>query len=176
MSGDNLYHLPETIARDGLNMYNLPQIVRDGLNMVDGNYNTAFAANLGELLQYGSSGGQLWKPAIDLMEGPNNIVMHIYIPGVEKNSLSIDFISNYMVINGKREFPDFSALNENTLISRSQEVIYGSFERRIKLPLTVTNKESVVISMNNGVLNVLINKDVEFQNRLRINYTDITGE
>ena len=149
------------------------QVIRDGLNMVDSNYNTAFAANLGELLQYGSGGAQMWKPAIDLMDGSSSLIINIYIPGVDKGSLSIDFVSDYMVLNGRRDFPEFST---NTLVNRTQEVIYGSFERRIKLPLTVTNRESVTLKISNGVLVVTINKDVEFQHRFRIAPTDITEE
>lgn len=152
------------------------QIIREGLNIVDSNYNTAFAANLGEYLQYGASGSQLWKPAIDLMEGNNSIFITIYLPGVNKDSLTIDFISNYMVLCGRRDFPDFTELTDTTLVNRTQEIIYGSFERRIKLPISVVNKESVSISLSNGVMSVNIDKNIEFQNRVRISVADITEE
>lgn len=162
MSGDNSIHFD--------------QVIRDGLNMVDSNYNTAFAANIGELLQYGSIGGQMWKPAIDLMEGTGSILLHIYIPGVDKDSLSIDFLSDYMILQGRRDYPNFTPLSANILVNRTQEIIYGSFERRIKLPITVTNKENVTLSISNGILIVNINKDAEIQHRFSITPVDITEE
>ena len=149
-------------------------MIRDGLNIIDNNYNNAAA--LGELLQYGPNGIQLWNPAIDLMDSVNSILLVIYIPGVNKESLNISFMANYIIVSGRRDFPDYPPLQDNVLNNRTQEIIYGNFERRVKLPIIVNNRENVNITLNNGVLNVNINKDINYNNTIVFDSEDITEE
>lgn len=136
--------------------------------MMEGNITTAFATSLGELLQYGNT-QDLWRPAVDIFEGPLSIKLQIYLPGVDMESISVDFINNYVMIKGTREFPDI----DQGMTRRSQEVIYGSFERRIKLSISVTDRASVTIAMEQGVMTITINKEVETQNSFRMGIGDI---
>lgn len=151
------------------NNINYSQIIRD--DPYRNNYNNA--VNLGELLRYGlSSENQLWTPAIDLVESVNDILLNIYIPGVSKDSLNISFMANYIVISGRREVLNY----QDTIINNhSQEIIYGNFERRIKLPIIVNDKENVTITLSNGVLSVIINKDIDY-NTLIFESNDIEEE
>jgi HSP20 family molecular chaperone IbpA len=48
------------------------------------------------------------------------------------------------------------------------EIIYGKFERHINLPISVTNRDSVKISSNNGVLIIVIDKTREGMNRFSL--------
>jgi HSP20 family molecular chaperone IbpA len=151
------------------NNINYSQIIRD--DPYRNNYNNA--VNLGELLLYGSSSeNQLWTPAIDLVESINDILLNIYIPGVSKDSLNISFMANYILISGRRELPNY----QYTIINKySQEIIYGNFERRIKLPIIVNDKENVTITLTNGVLSFIINKDIDY-NTLIFESNDIEEE
>ena len=95
-------------------------MIRDGLNIIDNNYNNAAA--LGELLQYGPNGIQLWNPAIDLMDSVNSILLVIYIPGVNKESLNISFMANYIIVSGRRDFPDYPPLHDNVLNNNHHDI------------------------------------------------------
>jgi HSP20 family molecular chaperone IbpA len=151
------------------NNINYNQIIRD--DPYRNNYNNA--VNWGELLRYGlSSENQLWNPAIDLMESVNNILLNIYIPGVSKDSINISFMANYIVISGRREAPNYQ---DNIINNHPHEIIYGNFERRIKLPIIVNDKENVTITLSNGVLSVIINKDIDY-NTLIFESDDIEEE
>lgn len=136
--------------------------------MIEGNITTAFANSLSELLQYGNT-QDLWKPAVDMFEGPQHIKLHVYLPGVDMEGISVDFINNYVNLKGTRKFPDI----DHGMIRRSQEIIYGSFERRIKLSIHVTDRASVTISMEQGVMIITINKALETQNSFRMGIADI---
>ncbi len=136
--------------------------------MMEGNITTAFATSLSEFLQYGNT-QDLWKPAVDMFEGPQSIKLHVYIPGVDMEGISVDFINNYVTLKGTRKFPEI----DHMIIRRSQEIIYGSFERRIKLSIHVTDRASVSISMEQGVMIITINKDLETQNSFRMGIADI---
>ena len=151
------------------NNINYNQIIRD--DPYRNNYNNA--VNWGELLRYGlSSENQLWNPAIDLMESVNNILLNIYIPGVSKDSINISFMANYIVISGRHEAPNYQ---DNIINNHPHEIIYGNFERRIKLPIIVNDKENVTITLSNGVLSVIINKDIDY-NTLIFESDDIEEE
>jgi len=53
-------------------------------------------------------------------------------------------------------------------VSRTREIIYGKFERKITLPISITQRDSVVVDVKNGVLTILIDKTVESLNKFSI--------
>ena len=52
--------------------------------------------------------------------------------------------------------------------------MYGSFERKITLPISVTSSESVTIKSENGVLIISIDKVREERNRFSVRVVDAT--
>lgn len=145
------------------------QLIQNGLNLLDGNLNATFVSNLHELLQtQGINTNQLWRPAIDLIDSQTTVLLYIYIPGINSESISVDFFNDIVHVKGERDFPT----TNNNIIDRNQEIVYGPFERRIKLPMSITRRESVNISLDNGVMLITIDKNSENTNRFSLTVDD----
>jgi HSP20 family molecular chaperone IbpA len=134
---------------------------------IEGNFSTAFSNSLGELLQC-SNTQDLWKPAVDIFESQTSVILHVYLPGVKTEGITIDFISNYLIIKGNREFPIL-----DDILRRSQEIVYGSFERKVKLSIMVIERDNVNISIKQGVMIITINKNLNTLNNFRMGIEDI---
>ena len=146
------------------------QLIQNGLGLLEGNLNATFVSNLNDLLQhYNVNPNQLWKPAIDLVDTNTNILLYVYIPGINSESISVDFFNDIVFLKGERNFPQQTI---NNIITRDQEVIYGTFERRIKLPMCITRRESVNITLDNGVMLITIDKNNENTNRFSLTVND----
>jgi len=145
------------------------QNVQNVLSLLDVNLNNAFSNNLSSLLQNQST--HLWQPSIDLIENTTSLFIYVTIPGVNPESLDIDFINNIVKIKGTREFPN---INTTDMINRKREIIYGSFERKVVLPINVSQKESVTIDLKYGILIINISKNSENLNHFKLNSSDIS--
>ncbi len=144
------------------------QLIQNGLNLLDGNVNATLLSNLQDILYLqGINTNQLWRPAIDLIDRHNDILLYVYLPGVDRESISVDFFNDIVCIKGEREF-----INVSNVVSRSQEIVYGEFERRIRLPMSITRRESVTITFENGVMLVTIDKNLENSNRFSLTLDD----
>ncbi len=144
------------------------QLIQNGLNLLDGNVNATLLSNLQDILySQGINTNQLWRPAIDLIDRHNDILLYVYLPGVDRESISVDFFNDIVCIKGEREF-----INVSNVVSRSQEIVYGEFERRIRLPMSITRRESVTITFENGVMLVTIDKNLENSNRFSLTLDD----
>ena len=138
------------------------QLIQNGLNLLDGNVNATLISNLQDIFySQGINTNQLWRPAIDLIDRHNDILLYVYLPGVDRQSISVDFFNDIISISS--EF-----INISDIVNRSQEIVYGEFERRIKLPMSITRRESVSITFENGVMFVTIDKNIENSNRFSL--------
>jgi HSP20 family protein len=137
--------------------------------LLENNMNSSFAEQMSDILRTTQSGGidNLWKPNIDLIETENYVYVFATLPGVDPETVDVDFFNNYLKIKGERKFPDVLQ-EETTISSRRQEIIYGNFERKVSLPISVTRNESVNVSLDNGILCVKIDKSIESSNRFNI--------
>ena len=144
------------------------QLIQNGLNLLDGNVNATLLSNLQDILySQGINTNQLWRPAIDLVDRHDEILLYVYLPGVDRESINVDFFNDIISVKGEREF-----INVSNVVSRSQEIVYGGFERRIRLPMSITRRESVNITFENGVMLVTIDKNVENSNRFSLTLDD----
>lgn len=137
-------------------------------SLIESNINSSFAEQLSDILRSSQTGVEnMWKPNIDLIETENFVHLLLTVPGVNPDSIDVDFFNNYVNIKGERSFPN--ELNSNIEITtRRQEIIYGNFERKIMLPISVTRNESVSINLENGILVIKIDKNMERDNRFSI--------
>jgi len=103
---------------------------------------------------------------VDVIDRKDNLYIYVDIPGVLASSVNIDFYNNNISISGEK----IKKYNE---VPFKKEIIYGQFNRKIVLPISVTNKENVIVSYNNGVLIITIDKQKESQNKFRINMGEI---
>lgn len=79
----------------------------------------------------GSSGAQVrWEPPLDVVEGPNDLVVTIALPGVAPERIELQLEADRLAISALRPPP---ACSHNAIIRRL-EIPYGRFERRIALP------------------------------------------
>jgi HSP20 family protein len=105
-----------------------------------------------------------WKPAIDILDNDDEILVYLTLPGVKNSTIDIDILNNRMLISGERERP---YVQTNYQVKRS-EIPYGRFQRVITLPISVTNQGSVSTQFKEGLLRVKIDKRIEQQNRFSV--------
>lgn len=125
---------------------------------------------LTEIMQNnGVNMNEIFSPNADVVENDSFVKVYVNIPGVDSDSLDVDFFNNTINITGDRIKPYDSDIN---LIKN--EIIYGKFERKIILPISVTKRESVKVNTQNGVLIIIIDKVCEERNRfsIRLNNND----
>jgi HSP20 family molecular chaperone IbpA len=73
-----------------------------------------------------------WEPPVDVVESGETIVVHVALPGVRADSITLAFDAGGFTVSALRAFP--LTEGEATHIHRV-EIPYGRFERRIDLPL-----------------------------------------
>jgi HSP20 family molecular chaperone IbpA len=148
-------------------MNNSNQIPTILSTLLETNANSSFSEQLSEILSStNNSRSNLWQPNIDLIETVNEIILYMNLAGVKRESIHVDFFSNYLCVKGERELPELG--NDENIINRRQELIYGNFERKVALSLGVTMNESVNIEMENGILIIKIDKNLENNNRITL--------
>jgi HSP20 family protein len=131
---------------------------------------TALQGEMGHFLNLLLSGGRttttpgVWAPAMDVWETDDEIVYAFDLPGIPKETVSIEFDNSVLTVSAERE--------------RSQEVSaerlyrferrYGSFARSIGLPQGVV-EDQISARYDNGVLEVHVRKPaVEKPHKIQI--------
>ena len=157
-------------------MTTIPDLIQQSLSVLGGNINNSFSGQISELLQQqGVNMQHLWKPPIDMFETETKLQIRMNLAGVPKESIDVDFFNNSVSIKGERITTGIST--EVGARQRCKEIIDGKFERKIVLPISITQKESVSIEMKDGVLTVTIDKTVETRNKFSlrvVNNSDVT--
>ena len=102
------------------------------------------------------------NPPVDIINDTTTLKIFMDIPGINPDSLDVDFYNNKIEISGERERP------WTTTIPTRKEITYGDFTKKIIIPISVTNKASVVLVAKNGVLIITIDKTIEERNRFSI--------
>lgn len=129
-----------------------------------GTQQTNVSGILTEIMQNnGINMNEIFKPNADVVENDSFVKVYVNIPGVDSDSLDVDFFNNTINVTGECIKPYDSDIN---LIKN--EIIYGKFERKIILPISVTKRESVKVNTQNGVLIIIIDKMCEERNRFSI--------
>ncbi len=137
----------------------LSQIVAHGLSLMEGNESSNFSDVFSELLQ-----SQSYVPTVDIIDKGTELNLYINVPGVKPETIDVNFYNNVVNVKGQRVRP---YINTNCSVYKN-EVIYGIFERNIGIPISVTNRDSVSISLSDGVLFISIDKSVEERNRFSV--------
>ena len=142
----------------------LQQLVCNGISLMEGNNTSNVSGALSEFLQtQGLNMNEIWQPAVDIIQNSDTITLYINIPGVKNDSINVDFFNNKVIVTGERKKP----FSDRTTVVKN-EIIYGSFERQIIIPINVTNRDNVKITSKNGVLIISIDKLSEEKNRFSI--------
>ena len=97
-----------------------------------------------------------WEPPVDVIELPDELRMHIALPGVDPESITLSQDAGGLTISALRAFP---CRESGTHIHRI-EIPYGRFERRIQLALDDPYQplELAGNSLANGILTLTFRK------------------
>jgi HSP20 family molecular chaperone IbpA len=147
-------------------MEELPNIIVDSLNALSqNNGNVDLRDTIGQFFTNSRvTREQAWRPAVDIVDNKESLDIYIDLPSIEKKSIDLDFYNNRLNLKGNRT---------KKYISHSRhEIIYGKFSRDIILPVSVTNKENVIVSYVDGVLKISVDKMKESQNRFSVHIED----
>jgi HSP20 family molecular chaperone IbpA len=72
-----------------------------------------------------------WEPPVDVIETPEALEVHVALPGVAPDSITIALDPAGVMVSALRPFP----CREDAAHLHRIEIPYGRFERRIVLPL-----------------------------------------
>jgi HSP20 family protein len=97
-----------------------------------------------------------WVPAFDLIEGKDEIIVQVDIPGMDEKDLSVSLSGDNLIIKGERK----EEKEEKDKHYHRKERRHGSFQRIVTLPVTVDAKK-ISAEYHNGVLKVHLPKKEE---------------
>jgi HSP20 family protein len=118
-----------------------------------------------------------FSPKIDIIDYTNSLKILIELPGVAKENIKISFQNNIIILKGKytdpeKEFIKNPEIEQTKMISRKTDIKYGDFLRRIYLDFDITNGEGINSKLENGILKIVINKNLQTQNTFSIKIND----
>jgi HSP20 family protein len=90
-----------------------------------------------------------FRPAADLYETPEGLVLRLEIPGAAREDLGIDLAGQELIVRGQRR----PAPPLHTTRVLHYEITYGSFERSFHIPIAI-NPEGVKARYEHGILEV----------------------
>ena len=99
-----------------------------------------------------------WAPPVDIEEQDDAYVIEAELPGVAKDDVNIELISNELMITGEIKERE----REGILRKRTRRI--GRFEYRVRLPEQV-DPDNVEAKLTNGVLSVRVPKREQAERR-----------
>lgn len=121
-----------------------------------------------------------FTPAADILETTEGFELHLALPGVKKEAVTIDFLDGQLVVSGAR--PNPVAVKETAATAaevtaetkpavavpealaapkfRRTETNYGAFTRSFRLPEMV-NVKAIAAELTDGILRVMLPFDNE---------------
>lgn len=99
-----------------------------------------------------------WRPAVDIYETENAIILAAELPGVGKENIAVEVKDNILTLKGERKTgPDVKAEN-----FYRRERCYGTFQRSFTLQQNI-EPNLIKASFKDGVLRIQIPKPKEEQ-------------
>lgn len=95
-----------------------------------------------------------WYPAVDILNGKNDVILNIELPGINKDNISMNIEDKVLTIKGERKFES----EEKKDCYLRKERSYGNFERSFNLSDDVLT-DGVKADFKDGVLKVTLKKD-----------------
>ena len=93
-------------------------------------------------------------PSVDIASTDKLYEVHVAVPGINKEAISIDVKDRVLTISGSRKFENEKEEKDYHRVETS----YGSFKRSFELPENVS-VEKIEASHENGILTVKIPKE-----------------
>jgi HSP20 family protein len=102
-----------------------------------------------------------WKPAVDIIDLVDEVVIRADLPGVKKDDVSIELKDNLITLKGER----VAAFDENGAKCFRRERCFGTFFRAFTLPDSI-RADNIRAVMKDGVLEIHFSKPVQETSRL----------
>jgi HSP20 family protein len=123
-----------------------------------------------ELANVNPKSQMTWKPAVELQDTEDSIILRAEIPGVEGKDLDIQVTREAVAISGEHRYEKKAEANGHF----RTEFRYGKFQRAIALPVAVQN-DQVQAEFKNGILTLTLPKVAEARNKVvKVNLADTT--
>ncbi len=94
-----------------------------------------------------------WTPSVDIYETKDEIVIHVELPEIDVDDLSVDVHEGILTINGERSLSREARLEQYHLVERP----YGPFSRSFTLPDYV-DPGGIQGGYKNGILTLKLPK------------------
>ncbi|WP_103020420.1 Hsp20/alpha crystallin family protein [Salinibacter altiplanensis] len=95
----------------------------------------------------------VWRPRMDLIETEDAYRLHLDMPGINTDDLTISYKDNELIVSGERESSRTDENEEFVRVERS----FGHFRRAFTLPQTV-DADNIEAAHDNGVLTIRVPK------------------
>ena len=125
----------------------------DGLAKMQSRINALFddvfdRAN-GHLQPYSSG----WSPAVDILESPDSYLIRAELPGMTKETISVEFKEGALTLSGEKKFEEPA---DGVTYHRSERTS-GKFARSFYLPQTI-KQDGINATFRDGILEVHVPK------------------
>lgn len=98
----------------------------------------------------------VWSPSMDIYETEEKIIVNAELPGVDKESITLEVKDGVLAIRGERKFEKDVKEENYHLMERE----YGTFARSFSLPATI-DQDKVSASYRDGILEIILPKKDE---------------
>jgi HSP20 family protein len=99
-----------------------------------------------------------WRPAVDIYESTNGIVLLVELPGISKENVSVEVKDNVLTLKGER--PVDPNIQEENYYRRERS--YGTFQRSFTLQQNI-QPNLIKATFKDGVLSIDIPRHEEEQ-------------
>jgi len=107
--------------------------------------------------------GDRWKPAIDVFETAEAIVVRAETPGLRGDDLRVRIDGDVLHIAGVRSVPD----EEGVRRLHRMEIAFGPFERSVRIQVPF-QRDRVSAHLENGFLRIVLPKRVAERRRIPV--------
>lgn len=103
---------------------------------------------------FAGTGAAGFMPPADVIVGPEDVAVHMDVPGVHSDNLEIELENDVLTVRGERRYP-YGEQDDRTW--RRIERSFGSFERDLRVPRGL-EADAIEASLADGVLTLRIPK------------------
>ena len=103
------------------------------------------------------AGSRFWEPRADLLEEAHRFLIKVELPGVRSEEIHVLYVPERHAVLVRGTRPDDLAVGEGVGIHQI-EILYGDFEREIKLPASRVDGQGIRAQYRSGFLIVMIPK------------------